>query len=145
MKLTCEAFGDGGAVPRDFTCDGEDRSPPLQWSNAPAESKSFVLLVDDLDAPSGVFHHWACYDIPAYHTELVDGAGGRRGSRTSGTPSMISANWATTARVRRRGTGCIATGSACSRSTARRSRSARIRVASKSRTRRASISCPRRG
>jgi Raf kinase inhibitor-like YbhB/YbcL family protein len=75
MKLTCEAFGDGGAIPRQFTCDGEDRSPPLRWSNPPGDAKSFVLFVDDLDAPSGVFHHWACYDIPAYHVELVEGAG----------------------------------------------------------------------
>lgn len=75
MKLSCEAFVEGGAMPVEFTCDGEGRSPPLRWSGAPEATKSFVLLVDDLDAPSGVFHHWACYDIPAHHTDLVEGAG----------------------------------------------------------------------
>ncbi|WP_363349242.1 YbhB/YbcL family Raf kinase inhibitor-like protein [Methylocystis echinoides] len=75
MKLMSEAFIDGGALPQHFTCDGEDMSPPLHWSNAPKAVKSFVLFVDDLDAPDGVFHHWACYDIPAYHTALVEGAG----------------------------------------------------------------------
>lgn len=75
MKLCCEAFGDSGAMPTAFTCDGEGRSPPLTWSGAPEATQSFVVLVDDLDAPSGVFHHWACYDIPAHHTGLVEGAG----------------------------------------------------------------------
>lgn len=75
MKLTSVAFIDGDAIPRHFTCDGEDMSPSLQWTNAPKETKSFVVLVDDLDAPGGIFRHWACYDIPAYHTELVEGAG----------------------------------------------------------------------
>lgn len=75
MRLSCEAFVDGGRMPPEFTCDGEGRSPPLQWTDAPSATQSFVLLVDDLDAPSGVFHHWACYDIPAHHTELMEGAG----------------------------------------------------------------------
>jgi Raf kinase inhibitor-like YbhB/YbcL family protein len=75
MRLTCEAFVDGGAMPAHFTCDGEDRSPPLRWSGAPDETRSFVLLVDDLDAPAGVFHHWSCYDIPAHHTALTEDAG----------------------------------------------------------------------
>lgn len=75
MRLTSEAFFDGGPIPREHGCDGENRSPPLTWTGAPGETKSFVLLVDDPDAPNGTFHHWACYDIPAYHTELVEGAG----------------------------------------------------------------------
>lgn len=75
MKLTSEAFSSGDVVPRHFTCDGEDMSPPLTWEHAPRETKSFVLLVEDIDAPEGVFHHWACYDIPSHHTGLVEGAG----------------------------------------------------------------------
>jgi Raf kinase inhibitor-like YbhB/YbcL family protein len=75
MRLMSEAFVDGGPIPREYTCDGDDRSPPLQWSGAPQETKSFVLLVDDPDAPGGLFRHWACYDIPAHHAALVEGAG----------------------------------------------------------------------
>jgi hypothetical protein len=75
MKLTSGAFSSGHALPRQFTCEGEDRSPPLDWTGAPKETKSFVLLVDDIDAPGGVFRHWACYDIPSHHTGLIEGAG----------------------------------------------------------------------
>jgi Raf kinase inhibitor-like YbhB/YbcL family protein len=79
MRLNSEAFFDGGPIPREHTCDGEDRSPQLKWTGAPVEGKSFVLLVDDPDAPNGLFHHWACYDIPAYHAELVEDAGRPQG------------------------------------------------------------------
>lgn len=75
MRLTSAAFADGDAIPQQFTCDGEDASPPLQWTAAPSEAKSFVLLVDDLDAADGVLRHWACFDVPAYHAALVEGAG----------------------------------------------------------------------
>jgi Raf kinase inhibitor-like YbhB/YbcL family protein len=75
MRLTSEAFPDHGEIPRHFTPDGEDISPPLRWSEAPKAAKSFVVIVDDPDAPNGPFHHWACYDIPAYHTGVVEGSG----------------------------------------------------------------------
>ena len=74
MKLVSSAFADGAAIPRRFTCDGENLSPPLQWSDAPAETRSFVLLCDDPDAPAGTWHHWAAYDLPPTVTELADGA-----------------------------------------------------------------------
>lgn len=75
MRLTSGAFAHGEAIPRQFTCDGDDFSPPLDWTGAPRETKSFVLLVDDLDAPGGIFRHWACFDIPPHHTGLLEGAG----------------------------------------------------------------------
>jgi Raf kinase inhibitor-like YbhB/YbcL family protein len=75
MKLVSSAFDDGAAIPRRFTCDGENLSPPLQWSGAPAGTLSFVLLCDDPGAPAGTWHHWAAYDIPPAATELaVDAA-----------------------------------------------------------------------
>jgi hypothetical protein len=74
MKLVSSAFADGAAIPRRFTCDGENLSPPLQWSDAPASTRSFVLLCDDPDAPAGTWHHWAAYDLPPTVTELADGA-----------------------------------------------------------------------
>jgi Raf kinase inhibitor-like YbhB/YbcL family protein len=74
MELASSAFADGSAIPRRFTCDGDNLSPPLQWSGAPAGTRSFVLLCDDPDAPSGTWHHWAAYDIPPTAVELAVGA-----------------------------------------------------------------------
>jgi Raf kinase inhibitor-like YbhB/YbcL family protein len=65
FTLTSEAFADRQAIPVEFTCDGPDRPPPLAWSEAPKGTRSFALVVDDPDAPSGTFRHWAIYDIPA--------------------------------------------------------------------------------
>ncbi len=73
MRLTSTAFGHGKRIPERFTCDGDDRSPPLEWTDAPAQTRSFVLLCDDPDAPAGTFHHWAAYDIPPECTELSEG------------------------------------------------------------------------
>ncbi len=64
MQLTSSAFSHQAAVPRRFTCDGEDVSPDLEWTGAPPDVKSFVVLCDDPDAPAGTWHHWAAYDIP---------------------------------------------------------------------------------
>jgi Raf kinase inhibitor-like YbhB/YbcL family protein len=76
MKLRSSAFPDGAAIPRRFTCEGEDISPPLQWIDAPAQAKSFALLCDDPDAPGGTWHHWAAYDIAADQTALAQAAAG---------------------------------------------------------------------
>ena len=75
MKLVSGAFADGAVVPRRFTCDGANVSPPLRWSGAPAGTRSFVLLCDDPDAPAGTWHHWAAYDIPPTVTELAEDVG----------------------------------------------------------------------
>jgi hypothetical protein len=81
MRLSSSAFSEGSAIPRRFTCDGEDLSPPLDWSDAPAGTRSFVLLCDDPDAPAGTWHHWAAYDIPANQTALAVGAARRAESQ----------------------------------------------------------------
>jgi Raf kinase inhibitor-like YbhB/YbcL family protein len=74
MQLSSSAFSNGSAIPRRFTCDGENISPPLDWGAAPSTTRSFVLLCDDPDAPAGKWHHWAVYDIDADQTELAEGA-----------------------------------------------------------------------
>lgn len=74
MELVSSAFADGAAIPRRFSCDGENLSPPLQWSGVPGGTESFVLLCEDPDAPSGTWHHWAVYDIAASVTQLAEGA-----------------------------------------------------------------------
>ncbi|WP_457601109.1 YbhB/YbcL family Raf kinase inhibitor-like protein [Hydrogenivirga sp.] len=64
MKLESTAFKEGETIPVKFTCDGLDVSPPVSWSGVPQGTKSFVLIMDDPDAPIGTFTHWVVYDIP---------------------------------------------------------------------------------
>jgi len=64
INVKSSAFKEGGVIPTIYTCDGEDISPELHWTNFPSETKSFVLIAEDPDAPVGVFTHWVMYDIP---------------------------------------------------------------------------------
>ncbi len=64
MELRSAAFADGDAIPSEYTCESSDRSPPLSWSGAPAETAAFVILMDDPDAPRGTFDHWVLYNLP---------------------------------------------------------------------------------
>jgi Raf kinase inhibitor-like YbhB/YbcL family protein len=75
FMLKSDAFAEGAVLPTQFTCDGEDQSPPLNWSEPPSGTKSFALVVDDPDAPSGTFRHWAAFNIPAGTRALPAGAG----------------------------------------------------------------------
>jgi hypothetical protein len=59
------SFDEGETIPVDYTCDGMDISPEIVWDNVPEETKSFVLIMEDPDAPMGVFTHWVVYDIPS--------------------------------------------------------------------------------
>ena len=58
------AFRQGSDIPKKYTCDGDNVSPPLAWSGAPESTRSFLLVCDDPDAPAEIFHHWAAFDIP---------------------------------------------------------------------------------
>lgn len=71
--LLSPAFEEGGTIPARYTCDGEDVSPELRWEGAPAETRSFALIMDDPDAPGGTFTHWVLFDIPANRTSLPEG------------------------------------------------------------------------
>ncbi len=74
LTITSPAFRNGEAIPTRYTRDGENLSPPLEWRAAPPETKSFVLIVEDPDAPSGTFRHWAMYNIPISQIGLPEGA-----------------------------------------------------------------------
>ena len=65
LQLASDAFQDGQPIPVQFTCDGADQTPALHWTDPPAETKSFALVIDDPDAPNGTFRHWGVFDIPA--------------------------------------------------------------------------------
>jgi Raf kinase inhibitor-like YbhB/YbcL family protein len=75
FTLRSTAFDEGGAIPRRFTCDGDDVSPDLDWVDAPEDTASFALILDDPDA--NAFAHWLVYNMT--------------GSATGGLPEAISA------------------------------------------------------
>ncbi len=65
LELSSTAFNDGGAIPVKYTCDGANVSPPLAWKDVPEGTKSFVLIVDDPDAPARLWTQWVMHNIPA--------------------------------------------------------------------------------
>lgn len=76
LSITSSAFSPNAGIPRQHTCEGSDTSPPLAWTGAPANTKSFVLIVDDPDAPDPkapkmTYVHWVLYDIPGSIAALV--------------------------------------------------------------------------
>ncbi len=64
MKLTSPEFEHNGFIPKKFTCQGRDINPALVIENAPENTKSFALILDDPDAPMGTWVHWVVFDIP---------------------------------------------------------------------------------
>jgi Raf kinase inhibitor-like YbhB/YbcL family protein len=77
FRLTSSAFSDGQPIPTKYTTDGDDVSPPLEWHDVPEGTKSFALIVEDPDAPSGLFRHWALYNIKDDADHLTEGHGNR--------------------------------------------------------------------
>jgi Raf kinase inhibitor-like YbhB/YbcL family protein len=76
LSLTSPAFADGANIPSKFTCDAGQTSPSpaLGWKDAPAGTKSFVLILHDPDVPMpGGFTHWVLFDVPATTMELPEG------------------------------------------------------------------------
>jgi Raf kinase inhibitor-like YbhB/YbcL family protein len=81
LELTSDAFQDGRPIPTQYTCDGADQTPALKWGEPPAGTKSFALVIDDPDAPSGTFRHWGVFDIPASARSI--GGGQRVGTEVT--------------------------------------------------------------
>ncbi len=77
FELQSPAFSSAGEIPVRHTCDGQDLSPPLRWSDPPGKTKSFALIVDDPDAPAGTWVHWVLYECPGSLRELPEGVPGR--------------------------------------------------------------------
>jgi hypothetical protein len=72
FKVTSTAFKEGQPIPRQHTCDGANVSPPLEWSSAPPTAKTFAIICDDPDAPSGTWVHWVLYNLPGDRIGLVE-------------------------------------------------------------------------
>lgn len=72
IQITSTAFEDGGIIPKKYTCDDVNISPPLSWTGIPAGTKSLALICDDPDAPAGVWVHWVIFNLPPDSTELKE-------------------------------------------------------------------------
>jgi len=77
LKITSRAFAPGKFIPDKYTCDGENISPPVAWTDVPRAAKELVLIVDDPDAPSGIFVHWLLYNLQPAQAELEEGVPGK--------------------------------------------------------------------
>jgi Raf kinase inhibitor-like YbhB/YbcL family protein len=84
MKITSSAFAEGAMIPRRYTCDAENVSPPLQWADVPPDARSLALIADDPDAPAGTFIHWVLFDLPVSTTGLPEGVKAQAGIEGGG-------------------------------------------------------------
>jgi Raf kinase inhibitor-like YbhB/YbcL family protein len=86
IALTSTAFSEQGLIPRVYSCDGANQSPPLAWTGVPAGSAELVLTVEDPDAPNGTFVHWLLYGLEPSVTTLAAGSdgGGQGGLNSTG-------------------------------------------------------------
>jgi Raf kinase inhibitor-like YbhB/YbcL family protein len=74
LKVTSSAFDEGQPIPKQYTGEGDDRSPPLKWEGVPDKTRSLAVLVEDPDAPNGTFTHWVLFNLPADTRELAENA-----------------------------------------------------------------------
>lgn len=72
FRVTSNAFKEGEALPRQYTCDGVNISPPLEWTDTPKTAKAIAIIADDPDAPAGTFVHWVLYNLPADTIGMVE-------------------------------------------------------------------------
>lgn len=72
FTLSSSAFRNGDRIPKKYTADGDNVPPSLTWNDAPSGTKSFVLIVEDPDAPSGTFRHWGLYNISGDRSGLPE-------------------------------------------------------------------------
>ena len=70
MRILVSGFSHGSEIPIKFTCDGSDVSPEVSWEGLPEGTKSLAIIMDDPDAPSGLFTHWMTYNMPPGESSL---------------------------------------------------------------------------
>ncbi len=87
MRLQSSALADGGVIPKKYSYRGGNINPPLEWSDVPAGTGSFVLIMDDPDAPAGLWVHWVVFNIPSAIREIPEAwqIVGARGAGTTGS------------------------------------------------------------
>ncbi len=88
ISVKSSSFTEGGVIPKQYTGDGQDISPPLTWGIPPADAKSFSLTVEDPDAPAGTWFHWIIFNIPSSERQLgqaIDKSGKVKGGICQGT------------------------------------------------------------
>ena len=73
MQIKSTAFENNGFIPKKYTCDGADVSPPLTWAKPPSGTKGIALICDDPDAPMGTWVHWVLYGLSPETTSLIEG------------------------------------------------------------------------
>lgn len=81
LTVTSPDFSQGEPIPKKYTCQGENISPALAWSTPPAGAKSLALLVEDPDAPGGIWVHWIAYNIPPTASSLDEGASAAKAAK----------------------------------------------------------------
>lgn len=90
VTVNSSAFSSNGKIPNNFTCEGANVNPPLRFNGIPANAKSLVLIVDDPDAPGGLFTHWLVWNINPTVRQIPPGsvpAGGVQGTNDFGHPA----------------------------------------------------------
>ena len=93
LSISSAAFAHGGSIPKRYTCDGADVSPPLAWSGVPTNAQSLALIVEDPDAPDpkapkNTWIHWILYNIPSSVHGLAEDAARRRECRETHGPNL---------------------------------------------------------
>jgi hypothetical protein len=92
LTLTSTAFSEGGAIPRKFSCDGDNVSPALNWDGAPDDTASLALIVDDPDA--GGFVHWVVFNMTASQSGgLAEGVSSSPDAPPQGTNGRGTVGW----------------------------------------------------
>jgi Raf kinase inhibitor-like YbhB/YbcL family protein len=90
IQLSSAAFKEGETIPVAYTCDGDNISPPLSWKGVPDGTQSLALIVDDPDAPAGIWVHWVVFNMASTVSALSEGASSSGGKDTFGTAGTNS-------------------------------------------------------
>src|SRR5262245_39903925 len=77
LEVSSSAFREGEAIPKQYTGDGKNVSPPIRWEGGPSNTKSYALICEDPDAPVGIWTHWIVFNIPADKDALEEGVPSR--------------------------------------------------------------------